>query len=75
MAQYRSRIVIVEATQWFNGVEHPGVGVDDTGPYVTTVHEQRAYLADGDWIVPEPKPGRFYPCKPDIFAAKYEPLE
>lgn len=42
--------------------------------YVTTIHEQRAYLVPGDWILPEPKDSRFYPCKPDIFAATYEPV-
>ncbi len=30
--------------------------------------------ADGDWILPEPKADRYYPCKPDIFAATYEPI-
>ncbi len=28
----------------------------------------------GDWIVQGVK-GEFYPCKPDIFAATYEPAE
>lgn len=27
---------------------------------------------DGDWIIKGVK-GEFYPCKPDIFAATYEP--
>ena len=74
MAQYRSKTVVIEATQWHPGVDHPGVGTDEVGPYVTTIHGERAHLADGDWILPEPQEGRFYPCKPDIFAAKYEPL-
>jgi hypothetical protein len=42
-------------------------------PYVVTVHEQRAYLSPGDWIIEEPRGGRYYPCKPDIFNATYEP--
>jgi hypothetical protein len=32
----------------------------------------------GDWVIEEPFPTadrRFYPCKPDIFAATYEPAE
>ncbi|TFI30119.1 hypothetical protein [Streptomyces sp. 4R-3d] len=32
----------------------------------------------GDWIIREPFPTNdrlFYPCKPDIFAATYEPVE
>ena len=28
----------------------------------------------GDWIIKGIK-GEFYPCKPDIFAATYEPVE
>jgi hypothetical protein len=73
MAKYRKKPVVIEAVQWRAGDPHPGVEVDGTGPFVTTIHEQRAYLADGDWILPEPKEGRFYPCKPDVFAASYDP--
>jgi len=30
-------------------------------------------VCPGDWIIPESKsPGKFYPCKPDVFAQKYE---
>jgi hypothetical protein len=29
---------------------------------------------EGDWIIRGVK-GEFYPCKPDIFAATYEPVE
>jgi hypothetical protein len=32
----------------------------------------------GDWVIEEPFPTAarwFYPCKPDIFAATYEPAE
>lgn len=51
----------------------PGSAMRDLPAYyVITVHEQRAYLVPGDWILPEPKEGRFYPCKPDIFAATYD---
>ena len=41
---------------------------------VTTVHGEKATVRHGDWIIPDGKPGTFYPCKPDIFAATYEPL-
>jgi hypothetical protein len=47
----------------------------DDRPHVITVHEQKAFLEPGDWILPEPKDGRFYPCKPDIFAATYDVIE
>lgn len=43
-------------------------------PYIVTMHEQRAYLAEGDWIAAEPVPDRYYPIKPDVFAKKYEPI-
>lgn len=28
----------------------------------------------GDWLIREPSGVGCYPCKPDVFAAKYEPL-
>ena len=82
MAKFRKRPVEIEAEQWFPDKTYHGVHWEiragDDGeflhPYVITVHEQRAYLAPGDWIIPEPKAQRFYPCKPDIFAATYEPV-
>jgi len=78
--KFRKKPVVVEAEQWFPGKSHPGVwcdreGPDKNKPYVITIHNQRAYLAPGDWIIPEPKPGLYYPCKPDIFEATYEPVE
>lgn len=39
---------------------------------VRTVHGEIATVRHGDWIIPEKVPGRFYPCKPDVFAATYE---
>ena len=84
MARYRKKPIEVEAIQWFakqwfsnRDIYHAGVWCDHEGseagkPYVITIHNQRAYLADGDWIIAEPKAGFFYLCKPDIFAATYE---
>ena len=43
--------------------------------FVITAHDQRVYLADGDWILPEPDGEHFYPCKDDIFRATYEEVE
>lgn len=72
----------IEARQWPDEVviadiskNWPGVGIDYHGCFVTTVHEQKAYLAPGDWILPEPDGVHFYPCKPDIFAKTYEMAE
>ena len=36
--------------------------------------EGEMIAAPGDWIIKGVK-GEFYPCKPDIFAATYEPAE
>lgn len=82
MDKYRKKPVIIETEQWFPDKTVRGVHWEKrTGgdgeflhPYVITAHEQRAYLAPGDWIMSEPMEGRFYPCKPDIFAASYEPV-
>lgn len=42
-----------------------------TGIIVPTLEGQHE-AAFGDWIIQGVK-GEFYPCKPDIFAATYEP--
>jgi len=42
------------------------------GIYVPTL-EGSLFAAPGDWIIRGIK-GEFYPCKPDIFAATYEPV-
>jgi len=78
MAKYRKKPVVVDAEQFFtDGPSLPGVRWESQNgyliPYVVTIHGQRAYLADGDWVLQEPKEGHFYPCKPDIFAATYDP--
>lgn len=47
---------------------HPMVGVE-----VQTL-EGWLQVKLGDWIIRGVK-GEFYPCKPDIFEATYEPME
>lgn len=42
-------------------------------PHVHTL-EGPLRVREGDWIIKGVK-GEFYPCKPDIFAATYEPAE
>ncbi len=75
MPRFRKIPVYIEAVQ-FDGVNEPN-GVwrreEDLTPYVITIHGQRCYIQVGDWIVPEPDGIHFYPVKPDIFAATYEP--
>lgn len=41
---------------------------------VPTMHGERATVRHGDWLVPDGKPGTFYPVKPEIFAKRWEPL-
>ena len=43
--------------------------------FVVTIHRQRTWIADGDWIIEEPDGIHHYPCKPDIFKATYEKVE
>jgi len=64
--------------------ENPARNVDD---YSDTCSEQQPFIEltiptlegdhtakHGDWIIRGVQ-GEFYPCKPDIFAATYEPVE
>lgn len=83
MTQYRKKPVVITAEQWFpdgptvRGVHWERQSGDDgefLAPYVTTAHDQRAYLAPGDWVIPEATDGKFYPCKPDVFAKTYDPV-
>jgi len=75
--KFRKKPVVIEAFQ-FNGDNDPQ-GVfrreEDLSPYVVTIHDQRCYVVPGDWIIPEPDGIHFYPCKPDIFEATYEPVD
>ena len=75
--KYRKKPVIIEATQWFKHGDHPAV------ERVTSVRPENGWIEtlEGghrvipcDWIITGIK-GEHYPCKPDIFAATYEPLE
>lgn len=88
--KFRKKPVVVEAEQFhltedgpsdsawlrsvrvFCFVECPCDGI----PHVHTIHNNQAVaVEDGDWILPEPDGQYFYPVKPDIFEATYEPVE
>ena len=81
MAKFRKKPVIIEATQWFKMGDHPAVVMHsdsdgyqrDWSPAVVTL-EGPLHVSVGDWIITGVK-GEHYPCKPDIFAATYEPAE
>lgn len=81
--QFRKKPVVIEAEQY----THPGqqlagfcahprceAGHGAKKPHVHTAHAgQAVYIEFGDWIIPEPGGRGYYPCKPDIFEATYEP--
>lgn len=82
LKEYRNRPSVVKAYQW-NGILDdsltPGIhrdiqiaGVPDLGPYVVTAHLQKVYIKAGDYIIQESDGEHYYPCKAEIFEAKYE---
>lgn len=86
MARFRKKPVVIEAVEWdgdatkansFIG-ESYGVNWEYAGPadraIVIPTREGKMRGEVGDWIIKGVK-GEFYPCKPDIFAATYEPVE
>ena len=79
MPKFRKKPVIVEAVQW------TGENLDEIeafAPDCAFYNRTNGILIDtleglmeaklGDWIIKGVQ-GEFYPCKPDIFAATYEP--
>lgn len=63
---------------WFHGAGGTGRYIGDK-LHVTTLEDgpngEAIHVADpGDWIIRGVK-GELYPCKPDIFAATYEPAD
>ena len=75
--KYRKKPVVIEAVLWtgkntneINKFVSPN-GVHD-GKVVIQTLEGVMQGSVGDWIIKGVK-GEFYPCKPDIFAATYEP--
>jgi hypothetical protein len=81
MAKFRKKPVVIEAMQW-NGMNQRGIeewaGIifapDLSDRLAIFTLEGKIYASVGDWIIKGVK-GEFYPCKPDIFEATYEPIE
>ncbi|MDL5048679.1 hypothetical protein QQ054_21945 [Oscillatoria amoena NRMC-F 0135] len=78
--KYRKKPVVIEAIRYFGGnskeiKKFVGTKWEET---VTEVGIQTLEgfmrVTIGDWIIKGVK-GEFYPCKPDIFEATYEPVE
>ena len=87
MAKYRKKPVVIEAFQWTGGVDpHPQWMIDairlgnvyyqgGDRPYLTIeTLEGKMRANQGDFIICGVS-GEIYPCKPDIFAKTYEPIE
>lgn len=87
MAKFRKKPVVIDAVQFDAGSPSPAVSFagtdraylvgDGDGPVdymIIKTLEGDMRADDGDWIIKGVK-GEFYPCKPDIFAATYDPAD
>jgi hypothetical protein len=91
MPQFRKKPVVIEAVHYIGGgnVEPRGAVpdwlwaaledgtaryVNGREPLLLRTLEGDLTVAPGDWIIRGVK-GELYPCKPDIFAATYEPAD
>ncbi len=78
--QFRKKPVVIEAVQWTGENVDEVMGFmawrnaahDDTNGLTIHTLEGNHHASPGDWIIKGVK-GEFYPCKPDIFAATYDP--
>jgi len=87
--KFRKKPVVIEAVQ-FDGTAGGACGVFDVfdipgGKFAPYDNMERGQITiptleglmtatDGDWIIRGIK-GEYYPCKPDIFEATYEPVQ
>jgi len=88
--RFRKKPVVIEAKQYASpddidpilwwiksngGQAHRNVRIADTALVVVIETLEGDMAADlGDWII-RGVAGEFYPCKPDIFDATYEPAD
>lgn len=77
--KYRKKPIVIEAVQFNKLGDHPAVvriGESPTGFGIHTLEHTaiKHEVTPGDWIITGVQ-GEVYPCKPDIFAATYEPAE
>lgn len=81
MPQFRKKPVVIDAIQFdgtlasLEGFPIPEISQElgSKNVHIETL-EGTMIAQPGDWIIRGVK-GEFYPCKPDIFAATYEPVE
>lgn len=83
--KYRKKPIVIDAIQYDRDKHYQKL--EDWGLCWETVHDTRMVLVPhihtlegvhhvsvGDWII-KGVAGEFYPCKPDIFEATYDPAE
>lgn len=78
--KFRKKPVVIEAVQWTgNNVKEcmdfmgwRNASHDDNDGLRIHTLEGTMNAAEGDWVIKGVQ-GEFYSCKPDIFAATYEP--
>lgn len=79
MAKFRKRPIVIEAEQWYpdrsimTGYDRFGVEYTVCDQSIQTL-EGPMRVSPGDWIITGIA-GEKYPCKPDIFAATYDPVQ
>lgn len=78
--KFRKKPVVIEAVLFeANSVSKiqafvgPTGHVTESGKFAIRTLEGTMYADLGDWIIRGVK-GEFYPCKPDIFEATYDPV-
>lgn len=79
--KFRKKPVVIDAILWtgtnlveaLQFVTTGDVGKSDDRFVIKTLEGDMS-AAPGDWIIRGVQ-GEFYPCKPDIFAATYEPVD
>ena len=87
MAKYRKNPVVIEAIKYqaelgnnrvMNWLAQQGANMSGwlfhDGEITIPTLEGSMKASDGDWIIKGVK-DEFYPCKPDIFEATYEPVD
>ena len=77
--KYRKRPVVIEAVRWSPDSDLPQWATEKTAPgnlpHLLEVQTLEGVMTvrSGDWLI-KGVHGEVYPCKPDIFAATYEPV-
>jgi hypothetical protein len=81
--KFRKKPVVIDAVQYVTGQQPCELAGDvvagrirypEDGTMLIETLEDVMVAQPGDWIIRGVK-GELYPCKPDIFAATYEPAE